>query len=157
MNLIIIFGVFSGFLFFSDSSTSKLINEDNNNYHPRSIKPVKNTRSQIIPSISLATMQDDHDYDERKYMSNQIDWLRLIIFVAPCPSFDLHLYAHIDHSSLNRCVFTPIPHQTSKNTIWFLKTKKLIKIILVSQDEQSQQIFEIGQVEPQNLQTSSVE
>jgi hypothetical protein len=50
-------------------------------------------------------MHDDHDYDE-----------------PPCPSFDLHLYAHIDRSSLNRCVFTPIPHQT------------------VSQDEQSQQI-----------------
>ena len=37
-----------------------------------------------------------------------------IYFLASCPSFDLHLYAHIDHSSLNRCVFTPVPHQTGK-------------------------------------------
>ncbi|CAF0798816.1 unnamed protein product [Rotaria sordida] len=91
---------------YEDSSISKLINQDKNNHVSRSLKAVKATRSRIIPSISLTAMQEDHDYDE-----------------PPCPSFDLHLYAHIDHSSLNRCVFTPIPHQT------------------VSQDEQSQQIL----------------
>ncbi len=47
-----------------------------------------------------------------------------MFFSAPCPSFDLHLYAHIDRSSLNRCVFTPIPHQTD----------------IVSHDEHSQSI-----------------
>jgi hypothetical protein len=103
-------------LVFLDSSTSKLINEDNNNHHSRSVKAVKSTRSRIIPSISLASMHEDHDYTERKDLLIQCDRLRLIIFVASCPSYDLHLYAHIERSSLNRCVFTPIPHQTGKNT-----------------------------------------
>jgi len=80
---------------YEDSSTPKINNEDNNNHFPRSVKDIRSIRSSIIPSISLSTMQDDHDYD-----------------LPPCPSFDLHLYAHIDRSSLNRCVFTPIPHQT---------------------------------------------
>ncbi|CAF3379141.1 unnamed protein product [Rotaria sp. Silwood1] len=84
------------FFYFLDSSASKLSNENYNNHVSRSAKAVKSTRSQRIPSISLVTMQEDHDYDE-----------------PPCPSFDLHLYAHIDRSSLNRCVFTPIPHQTA--------------------------------------------
>lgn len=64
-------------------------------------------------------MQDDHDYDERKNhvcCSFQINSGRFIIILAPCPSFDLHLYAHIDQSSLNRCVFTPVPHQSGKET-----------------------------------------
>lgn len=98
-------------IFSSDSSTSKLINEDNNNHHSRS---VKSTRSKIIPSIPVTAMQDDHDYDERKNLFKYSDRLRLIYFLAPCPSFDLHLYAHIDRSSLNQCVFTPVPHQTGK-------------------------------------------
>ncbi len=56
-------------LFFSaDSSTSKLNNEDsNNNYQIRSVKAVKSTKSRIIPSISLATMEEDQDYDECEY------------------------------------------------------------------------------------------
>ncbi|CAF3363978.1 unnamed protein product [Rotaria sp. Silwood1] len=87
---------FSIHFYFLDSSASKLSNENYNNHVSRSAKAVKSTRSQRIPSISLVTMQEDHDYDE-----------------PPCPSFDLHLYAHIDRSSLNRCVFTPIPHQTA--------------------------------------------
>jgi len=70
------------FSIFSDSSTSKLINEDNNNHHPRSVKAVKSTRSRIIPSISIASMQDDHEYNECKYLSNQCDGLRLIIFYS---------------------------------------------------------------------------
>jgi len=61
--------------FFSDSSASKLMNEDNNNHHPRSVKAVKSTRSRIIPSISIAQMQDEHDYIERKDLLNQCDGL----------------------------------------------------------------------------------
>jgi len=56
-------------------------------------------------------MQDDHDYDE-----------------APCPSFDLHLYAHVDRSSLNRCVFTPVPHQTDEQSQQISRKRKFESI-----------------------------
>ncbi|CAF0946337.1 unnamed protein product [Adineta steineri] len=81
------------------TSTPKMTNNDNNNNCPaiRSVKAVKSTTSRIIPSVSLSSPPlEDHDYDGG----------------SSCPSFDLHLYAHIDRSSLNRCVFTPVPHQT---------------------------------------------
>ncbi len=61
------------FLICLDSSTSKIITEDNNNHFPRSVKDIRSIRSSIIPSISLSTMQDDHDYDLRRYLSNQVD------------------------------------------------------------------------------------
>jgi hypothetical protein len=96
------------------SGASQFIIEGKN-CSSRSVKAAKSTTSRIIQSISRAPMQEDHDYDERKFLSNQIDWERLGCFAEPCPSFDLHLYAHVDHSSLNRCVFTPVPHQTGDN------------------------------------------